>query len=124
MDKLRYQSLLETYRNGLLNDTIPFWTKHAPDPTYGGFLTALDRDGSVMDTDKSVWHQGRFTWLLGELYNNVEPREEWLELACSGASFMEQHCFDPTDGRLTGDLTRRPFRNRKRVERTLLHALL
>jgi len=109
------QRLLETYRDGLLNDTIPFWLRHAPDRQHGGFLTALDRDGTVIDTDKSVWHQGRFTWMLGELYNNVEPREEWLTLARSGGDFLDQHCFDPADGRMWFQVTRdgKPIRKRR-----------
>ena len=115
MDDARQRKLIETYRDGLLNETLPFWIRHAPDHEHGGFLTALDRDGSVIDTDKSVWHQGRFAWLLGELYNNVEPREEWLALALSGAKFMERHCFDPTDGRMWFHVARdgTPIRKRR-----------
>ena len=30
---------------------------------------ALDRDGSLLDDDKGMWQQCRFTWLLGELFN-------------------------------------------------------
>ena len=54
-------------------------------------MTSLDRDGTLVDTDKGVWQQGRFTWLLGELYNNVEPRDEWLELAKHGAEFIDRY---------------------------------
>ena len=115
MDAERRDQLLATYRDGLLNDTLPFWLEHSPDEEYGGFITALDRDGSVIDTDKSIWHQGRFTWLLAELYNNVEPRDEWLELAVSGGRFMQQHCFDPSDGRMWFHVTRSgdPIRKRR-----------
>ena len=76
---------------------------------------SLDRDGTLVDTDKSVWQQGRFTWLLGELYNNVEPREEWLELAKHGIQFIEQNCFDPSDGRMWFQLDRhgQPIRKRR-----------
>lgn len=78
-------------------------------------MMALDRDGSVVDTDKGVWQQTRFTWLLGELYNHVEPRQEWLELAKHGAQFIEKHCFDPADGRMWFQVTRdgRPLRKRR-----------
>ena len=81
--------LLSIYRDGLLTDTLPFWLQHSVDREHGGFIMALDRDGSVIDTDKGVWQQGRFTWLLGELYNQVEPRDEWLELAKHGADFLD-----------------------------------
>ncbi|MCA8986847.1 MAG: AGE family epimerase/isomerase, partial [Planctomycetaceae bacterium] len=115
MDRHRKQELLTTYRDGLLNDTLPFWLKHAVDREYGGFITSLNRDGQIIDTDKCTWQQGRFTWLLGELYNNVSPNPEWLELARSGARFLENHCIDPADGRMWFHLTREgaPIRKRR-----------
>ena len=115
MDSARRDELIVIYRDGLLNDTLPFWTKHGVDREFGGFITSLDRDGTVIDTDKCAWQQGRFTWLLGELYNNVEPRDEWLELAKHGADFMDRHCFDPEDGRMWFHVTRegRPIRKRR-----------
>jgi N-acylglucosamine 2-epimerase len=107
--------LLETYREGLLNDTVPFWLKHSVDKEHGGFITSLDRNGSIVDTDKGVWQQGRFTWLLGELYNNVEQRPEWLEMALHGIRFIDDHCFDKSDGRMWFHLTRegKPIRKRR-----------
>ena len=71
--------------------------------------------GSVIDTDKLVWQQGRFTWLLGELYNQVAPNPLWLDLAKQGAQFIDQHCFDPQDGRMWFHLTRegKPIRKRR-----------
>lgn len=76
---------------------------------------SLDQDGSLVDSDKSVWQQGRFSWLLGELYNNVEQRPEWLELLKHGVDFIEQHCFDPEDGRMWFQVTRegKPIRKRR-----------
>ena len=115
MDQQRIDELIAIYRDGLLGDTLPFWLPRSVDQKHGGFMTARDRDGSILDTDKGVWQQGRFTWLLGELYNNVEPREEWLELAKHGAKFLDDHCFDPTDGRMWFHVTRdgRPIRKRR-----------
>lgn len=42
------------YRNVLLDDVVPFWLRHAIDSEHGGIFTALDRDGSLLDTDKSI----------------------------------------------------------------------
>ena len=64
----RIAHLTDVYRRGLLEDVLPFWIKHAVDREHGGFTVAVDRDGSVLDTDKAVWAQCRFTWLLGEWY--------------------------------------------------------
>ena len=84
MSPERVDALIATYRDGLLRDTLPFWISHAVDREYGGFLSCLDRDGTVIDTDKSVWIHGRFIWLLSTMYNKVEPRPEWLALARHG----------------------------------------
>ncbi|MEM8669769.1 MAG: AGE family epimerase/isomerase [Planctomycetota bacterium] len=115
MDSQKRASLLKTYRDGLLEDTLPFWIQHATDEIHGGFMMGLDRDGSILDTDKGIWQQARFTWLLGELYNNYQPNQRWLELAKSGAQFLDQFGFDPVDGRMWFHVTRdgKPIRKRR-----------
>lgn len=114
MTDARKQELYEIYRHGLLEDTIPFWTTHGYDREYGGIMTGLDRQGHVIDTDKGVWQQGRFAWMLGWLYNNVEKRPEWLEMAKGTLDFMERHCYDG-DGRMFFHVTRagEPIRKRR-----------
>ena len=108
------QKFIAVYRDGLLEDTLPFWQEHAPDREYGGFLTFLDADGSVVSTDKPMWVMGRITWLFSRLYNAVEPRSEWLELAEHGINFLRKHGFD-SDGRMFFAVTRegRPLRKRQ-----------
>jgi N-acylglucosamine 2-epimerase len=77
-------------------------------------MMCLDRDGTVIDTDKGMWQHGRFTWLLATLYNTVEQRAEWLELARHGIDFIRRHGFDD-DGRMFFHVTRdgRPIRKRR-----------
>lgn len=115
MDRVRIEGLLRTYRDGLLEDTLPFWVPACVDREFGGFHFALDRQGNLFETDKGVWQQGRFTWLLGTLYSEVEPREQWLELCTHGVRFLEDRCFDPADGRAWFHLTREgePLRKRR-----------
>jgi N-acylglucosamine 2-epimerase len=115
VETTRINELISVYRDGLLTDTLPFWIPRCVDRECGGFQMALDRDGSLLDTDKGVWQQGRFTWLLGKLYNRVEPREEWRELAQHGIEFLDAHCFDPADGRMWFHVARdgRPIRKRR-----------
>ncbi len=107
-------ALRETYRRGLLEDTVRFWFPRAVDTEHGGFLHCFDRDGSVVDTDKSVWAQGRMSWMLLQLHNGFERRPEWLEWARSGIDFLNRHAVD-TDGRMFFHLTRdgRPIRKRR-----------
>jgi N-acylglucosamine 2-epimerase len=87
------------YKNQLLQDTIPFWFPRSYDYDHGGYLLMRDADGSLIDTDKAVWIQGRACWLLATLYNTVEPRQEWLEGAKLGYEFLRDKCFN-TDGKM------------------------
>lgn len=105
MKNTELKSVAERYRNALLADVIPFWMAHSPDRESGGYFTCLDRRGDVYDTDKFVWLQGRQVWMFSHLYNRVEGRPEWLEMALSGASFLERHGHD-RDGNFYFALTR------------------
>ena len=107
-------ALLATYRSGLLDDTLPFWFPRCVDDLHGGFLHCLDRDGTVVDTDKSVWAQGRISWMLLTLFLTVERRPEWLAWAEHGLAFLDRHGYDD-DGRMFFQLARdgRPLRKRR-----------
>src|SRR6187549_856917 len=89
-------ALAAQYRDALLGDVIPFWLRHGMDREHGGILTALDRDGSILDTDKSLWFQGRSAWMFGTLYRTIEQRPEWLEASRSCVQFIRDHGGDAT----------------------------
>jgi len=110
------EKFISIYKDQLLQNILPFWLKHSIDDKNGGFMTAMDRDGSIVDTDKGVWQQGRFTWLLATLYNEVEQKHEWLDLAIHGAEFLEKYCID-RDGRMffVVDRKGKPIRKRRYV---------
>ena len=116
MDPQRADELARVYRDGLLEDVVPFWLRHGVDEQHGGYMTAVDREGNVIDTDKSVWFQGRFAWLLSHMCNVVERRDEWLDAARSGIEFLREYCFDK-DGRMFFTVTRegQPLRKRRYV---------
>jgi N-acylglucosamine 2-epimerase len=104
------------YRDALLDDVIPFWTEHSPDREHGGYYTFLDRDGSLYGTDKPIWLQARHVWLFSRLYNAVERRQEWLDLAALGYRFLLRRAFDH-DGRMFFLVTDdgQPLRKRRYV---------
>jgi N-acylglucosamine 2-epimerase len=114
MERKRIAELVNTYHRSLLEDVMPFWQTHGVDREHGGFLTFLDRDGSCYCTDKPVWFMGRTTWLFATLYRTVEPRSEWLELACHGYDFLTRHCF-ADNGKMYFAVTRdgRPLQMRR-----------
>ena len=87
------------YKADLIDNILPFWLEKGMDKINGGLYTCLDRDGTLMDTTKSVWFQGRFGFIAAYAYNNIEKKSEWLSASKSCIDFIEQHCFD-TDGRM------------------------
>ncbi|MDR6804362.1 N-acylglucosamine 2-epimerase [Dyadobacter sp. BE34] len=93
------EKYIDQYRHALLNDVIPFWMKNSPDHESGGFFTCLDREGKVFDTDKFLWLQCRQVWCFAMLYNQVEARQEWLDMALSGAEFLQKHGREHGHGR-------------------------
>jgi N-acylglucosamine 2-epimerase len=86
-----FSLLASQYKSELFENVIPFWQKHSKDEEYGGYYTCLDRTGNVFDTDKFVWLQGREVWMFSSLYNQVEKRPDWLEMARHGASFLQKY---------------------------------
>jgi N-acylglucosamine 2-epimerase len=102
-----------TYRTELERNIMPFWMKHGYDRKHGGVYTCLNRDGSIMDTTKSVWFQGRFGWMTAYAYNHVKKDPAWLEASKSCCEFLEKHCFDK-DGRAFFEVTEDGVGLRKR----------
>ncbi|PMB10523.1 N-acylglucosamine 2-epimerase, partial [Fischerella thermalis CCMEE 5273] len=98
-------ALAELYKNTLLGDILPFWEKHSLDWEYGGYLTCLDREGKVYDPDKFIWLQNRQVWTFSMLCNQLEKRDNWLNIARNGANFLAQHGRD-ADGNWYFALTR------------------
>lgn len=95
----------EQYRDELLQSVIPFWMNHSKDTVSGGYFTCLNRRGEVFDTDKFMWLQGREVWLFSMLYNRIEKKQEWLDMALHGAEFMRKYGTD-TQGNWYFSLTR------------------
>lgn len=94
------QELGAFYKDKLLNEVVPFWFPRAYDAEHGGLYHCFDADGSLVDSDKSVWAQGRMAWMLLTLYNTVEQKPEWLTYAESALKFLTEKCVDSSDGRM------------------------
>ena len=115
-------------RQELLGNVMPFWMKYGWDRKNGGVYTCVDRDGTLMDSTKSVWFQGRFGWMTAYAYNKLrvkseelrvcggrfrQQRREWLAASKSCCEFLEKHCFD-RDGRAFFEVTAEGVGLRKR----------
>lgn len=110
------KSWAESYKKDLTENIMPFWMKYGLDRENGGVYTCVDRNGSLMDTTKSVWFQGRFAFICSFAYNNVEKNQEWLDAAKSTLEFIEKHCFDE-QGHMYFSVTAegKPLRKRRYV---------
>src|SRR5699024_10682813 len=91
-----YKNLFE---QELFERVIPFWEKHSPDRTHGGYYKCLDRDGAHYDTRKHIWLQGRQAWMFSKFYNQIEPNLRWLNMAKLGVDFLREHAITD-DGRV------------------------
>lgn len=89
--KNRIQELQQLYTMNLLKDVIPFWENHSIDDQYGGYFTCLDRFGNVYDTDKFIWLQARQVWTFSMLYNRMERKDRWLQIARGGVDFLKKY---------------------------------
>ena len=110
------KSWAESYKKDLTENIMPFWMEYGLDRENGGVYTCVNRDGSLMDTTKSVWFQGRFAFICSFAYNNVEKNLEWLDAAKSTLEFIEKHCFDE-QGHMYFSVTAegKPLRKRRYV---------
>ena len=89
--KDKYRELAKLYKTTLLENVIPFWEQYSIDAEYGGYFTCLDREGKVYDTDKFIWLQNRQVWMFSVFFNQLEKRQNWLDIAKIGADFLAEH---------------------------------
>lgn len=91
MNKADMTGYQQIYKNELFDSVIPFWLNNSPDREYGGYFSCLERNGTVFDTDKYSWMQGREIWMFSKLCSVYGARPEWLEAAKLGVDFMRKH---------------------------------
>ena len=102
---LTIAAMAEQWRQDLLENVVPFWERVSIDSECGGFFTAVDRDGTLLDHSKYAWLQSRAVYMWSKLHNDFYEElpgattERWLGYACNGARFLEK-LKDPT-GRLS-----------------------
>ncbi|MFA6890876.1 MAG: AGE family epimerase/isomerase [Sphaerochaetaceae bacterium] len=102
--------LEKKYSSELFENVIPFWLKYSLDHVYGGYCTCIDYDGTVFDTDKYSWMQGREIFLFSKLCLLYGIREEWRRAAKCGVDFMLAHGKAPNgDYYFALDRTGRPL---------------
>jgi len=87
----RFVDLLAIYRAELLERVVPFWLEHAIDWQNGGILTCISDEGQILSEDKYMWSQLRAIWTFSALYNKIERRQEWLDVAWHIFNFVKKY---------------------------------
>jgi N-acylglucosamine 2-epimerase len=82
------QELYTRYRDQLFQEFLPFWEQYGIDHERGGFMCALDYDGTRVNTHKFLWFQGRGIWIYSFLYNHFEGDERYLDVARKTKDFV------------------------------------
>jgi N-acylglucosamine 2-epimerase len=97
----REDALLNSYREHVVSDLLPFWWK-AVDRQNGGILTCFDNTGArLVSRNKYTWSQGRFVWLWSRAARMIETSmlpgdaSQYLREAERTVEFLTQHVFLP-----------------------------
>ena len=84
------EALRDHYRQYLFGQYLPFWHRHGIDHELGGFMCALDHDGTRSSDSKYMWYQGRGLWVYSYLYRHFGG-EEHLQVATQAKDFLLRH---------------------------------
>jgi N-acylglucosamine 2-epimerase len=94
------KDLLKFYQDHLETNILPFWLERGIDTEVGGYFTCFDNRGqNLVSTDKYIWSQGRFIWLLARLAELSDKglihqdRDKLLSLAKQGVDFVSRYAF-------------------------------
>jgi len=104
----RVRALRAKFHSELYDNVLPFWLTNSLDREHGGFFNCLDRDGSVYDTKKHIWLQGRQVWMMSKVHNTVaagKSESQYLDAAHLGARFLRKNA-RTKDNRVYFSLTR------------------
>ena len=111
-----------------LDACLDFWLKHGLDIEHGGFLTSVDAQGALIDSDKSMWMQGRAAWMFAHLARthcaDDATHKAWRGAADSAVQFLTS-CPRTSAGRLSFLTTRTgaPLRFRRYAYSELFAAM-
>ncbi len=87
---MKMDRIIRRYERELLGSVVPFWEKNCIDRKYGGYLTSLDRDGTVFDHEKYMWMQWRIVYMFSVLYMSEYSKDRWLKTALHGYEFLRE----------------------------------
>ena len=87
---LDYSALRDQLHQDLFVDYLPFIEKYVVDPQYGGFMCTVKPDGERVSTGKTIWFEGRGTWVFSFLFNNLSREPKYLEIARKSVELVQK----------------------------------
>ena len=89
ISELNLKKLRDTYMEALLGKFIPNMDTYVVDHELGGFMCSIDiRSRKLISTTKRAWFEGRGIWMYSFLYNNIEKKPRYLEIATQSKDFI------------------------------------
>jgi mannose/cellobiose epimerase-like protein (N-acyl-D-glucosamine 2-epimerase family) len=87
----KLEDLRKEYQYWLYDDFLPFLDRFVVDHKVGGFMCETDRDGRNISGRKRTWFEGRGIWIYSFLFNELDPKPEYLEIARKSVEFILRH---------------------------------
>lgn len=90
-EQMTFKELRDFLKSHLIQDVVPFWMTYGLDKENGGLFSCINDEGVVQSSDKFIWSQTRGLWTFSALYNHIQSREEWLDVAHGIFRFLAAH---------------------------------
>lgn len=99
MNKELLQSIAQRAYLNLSESVLPFWTRNTLDKEYGGFLTRLDREGKLLESDeKHLMMQVRMIWSLSAAHQFGIADKGYQMLADNAFKWLVEKHWDKGQG--------------------------
>ena len=92
--KRSLEEIRDVFKHELFDITLTLWKKDGVDWKYGGYLPHIDESGTITETNKRLYYQGRVLWLYSYFYNKFGGDEYYLSAAKTGFDFLTKYCVD------------------------------
>lgn len=92
LSDLDLEQLKTKYMAELFDRFLPNMNEYVIDHDLGGFMCSVEiESGKNVSTDKRSWFEGRGMWTYSFLYNNLDKKPEYLEIARKSKDFILKH---------------------------------
>lgn len=84
-----FEKYYKQYSDTLNNEVMPFWLKYSVDES-GAINNCITEDGKVLSKDRYIWSQGRALWTFSAMYNRIEKKQEYLDVATGIFNYLRK----------------------------------